>query len=43
MTSGYKLRALDTMYSSRLLMTPKTPGLELRVLDAMNNLRLWMT
>ena len=42
MTLGRELMALDTMYSSGLLMTSKTSGLEVRVLDAMNNLGLWM-
>ena len=43
MTLGHELRALDNMYNSRLLMTPKTLGPNLRVLDAVNNSGLWMT
>ena len=38
-----ELRALHTMYRSRLSMTWKTPGHELKALDAMNSLGLWKT
>ena len=43
MTLAHELKALDSMNSSRLIMTWKTLGRELKALDAIHRLGLAMT
>ena len=43
MILGLELKALDSMNSSRLLMTSSTLIHELKALDVMNDLELWIT
>ena len=43
MTIVHEIRTLDSMNSSELWLTRKTPSCELRALKAMHNLRLSMT